>query len=264
MEDIRDVIFRDVMNCKYKAQITADNDGILSGTTEATSVAIDIGVEINFLKNDGERLSRGTVIATVIGTPKQIAIAEDRIIGCLSKFSGIATAANKAVHLSNGQARIVSGSLKKMPSSIKSQIRKAISDGGADVRISRTPMVYIDKNYIKILGSITLALATVGDVNLTKVIQIKGIQNTIEEEVQEALNGGCTLLMVDSGKVSDLIECIRVVNLFGDREKVEIAFAGNIKISDIPELIKYDLDIICIGKEIVDALLLDMKLDIIS
>ena len=50
----------------------------------------------------------------------------------------------------------------------------------------------------------------------------------------------------------------------GVREDVEIAFAGNVKITQISEIIKRDIDILCIGKDIVDARLLDMKLDVVE
>ena len=46
-------------------------------------------------------------------------------------------------------------------------------------------------------------------------------------------------------------------------ERIKVAFAGNVKLTDIPELSRR-ADILCIGKEIVDAPLLDWKLDVLG
>ena len=140
---------------------------------------------------------------------------------------------------------------------------RQLSQGGATFRICDKPMVYFDKNYIRMLGSIPAALATVSDRDdLTKVIQIKGMQFSIEEETAQAVENGCTLLMVDTGKLDDAVRCSKKVREMGRRQQVEIAFAGGVRLDQIPEITGYDIDALCIGKEIIDAQLLDMKLEV--
>lgn len=263
MQDIRDVIFKEISEKKFRALITAEKNGCLSGVEEAEKMAREIGISINLYHKEGDLINVGDIICEITGTPKQITVSEDKIIGCLSKFSGIATAAHNAVELADDKVRIVSGSLKKMPHNIKDSVRKAIVSGGASNRISTTPMVYLDKNYIKMLGSIPKALNSVKCfTDLAKVIQIKGNEFSIEEETVQALENGCDILMVDTGNLNDLERCIQVTERIGKRKDVQIAFAGGVKMEQIPELCKYDINALCIGKEVVDALLLDMKLDV--
>lgn len=263
MEDIRDIIFKSIINKKFKAVITAERDGCLSGVEAAKEVALGIDVAMHLFYNEGDLIKKGDKITEVIGTAKQLAIAEEKLIGCLAKYSGIASAANRAVSLADNKVRVVSGSWKKMPGEIKDGIRKAIISGGASFRISTKPMVYLDKNYICMLGSIPNALASVNELTeLSKVIQIKGKQCTIEEETKQALENGCNILMVDTGELNDLERCIKVVEAMGRRNEVEIAFAGGVKINEISTISKYGMDVLCIGKEIVDAPLLDMKFDV--
>ena len=50
----------------------------------------------------------------------------------------------------------------------------------------------------------------------------------------------------------------------GLRRKVKIAFGGNIKIEDLKKFREFPFDIVDIGKAIVDAPLLDMRMDIIE
>jgi len=263
MEDIRDIIFKDIIDNEFRAILTPERDGCLSGVLEAEKQAEEIGVKLSFFLKEGENVREGEPIGELIATPKKIALSEEKIIGTLSKFSGIATASQQAVAFAKGKIRIVSGSWKKMPPSIKDGIRRAIISGGASFRICSTPMIYLDKNYISMLGSIPLALATVKDyTEFIKVIQIKGKQFSVEEETVQALENGCGILMVDTGKLDDLVRCSKTVKNLGKRGEVQIAFAGGIKLDKIAELTAYDIDILCIGKEIVDAPLLDIRLDV--
>lgn len=264
MEDIRDVIFKGIIDKEFEAVITPERDGILSGVSEANEQIAEIGIKLRWYKNEGDVIKKGEHIAVVTATPKKIAIAEEKIIGTISKYSGIATAARKAVDSAQGRVRIVSGSWKKMPPAIKNGVRNAIVAGGASFRICNKQMIYLDKNYIRMLGSIPDTLDAVKDfVGYTKVIQIRGEKLSIEEETKLSAENGCNFLMVDTGNLEDFKRCSAFVDKMGIRDRVEIAFAGNVKISNMETYISLGIDVLCIGKEIVDAPLLDMKIDVI-
>lgn len=263
MKDIRDKIFEDIAEREFRAVLIPEQNGCLSGVDYAIIAAEEIGISLTWFFNEGDNIKKGEPICRIVATPGKIAVAEEKIIGTLAKYSGIATAAQEAVKLSAGKSRIVSGSSKKMPPEIKEGIRKAIVAGGATFRISKAPMVYFDKNYIRMLGSIPAALSTVSKFDdLKKVIQIKGMQLTVEEETEQALENGCDIIMVDTGNVEDLVRCSGKAKEMGKRKDIEIAFASGVRLDQIQKLIGYDVDIICIGKEIIDAQLLDMKLEV--
>lgn len=126
----------------------------MAGTEAAKAQADELGIELELCKADGEELMHGERIGTLVAAAKQVALAEERMIGALAKASGIATAARTAVLMADGRAEIVSGSWKKMPPQIKELVRGAILTGGANCRIAEQPMIYLDKNYIRMLGSI--------------------------------------------------------------------------------------------------------------
>jgi len=264
MKDIRDVIFKDIIDQKFKAVLMPEENGCLSGVADAMKQAEEIGIELELNYKEGQLIECGKPIGIITATPKKMALAEEKIIGTLSKFSGIATAAKKAVEFADGKVEIVSGSWKKMPPAIKDGVRSAIVSGGASFRITNDNMIYLDKNYIEMLGSITDALNTVKEfTEYIKVIQIKGKKDSIENETRQALENGCNILMVDTGNIEDVIRCSNTTIDLGFRDEVKIAFAGGVKLNKINDLSRLDIDILCIGKEIVDALLLDMKLDVI-
>ncbi len=264
MKDIRDVIFKNIIDQKFQALLTPERDGCIAGVADAMKQAEEIGVELALYNKEGDWITKEKPIGMVTATPKNIALAEEKIIGNLAKFSGIATAAKRAVELADGKVEIVSGSWKKMPPAMKDGVRTAIIAGGASFRITSNKMIYLDKNYIKMLGSIPAALETVKEfTDFIKVVQIKGKQFTIEEETRQAMENGCGLLMVDTGNVEDVIRCSNTVKAMGLRKQAKIAFAGGVKIDKIKEFTELDIDVLDIGKEIVDALLLDIRLDVV-
>lgn len=77
-------------------------------------------------------------------------------------------------------------------------------DGGADFRIANPPFVYLDKNYVRILGGIEPALGTVESLDVPKVIQVRGEMANLAGEAVLAARLGATILMVDTGRVEDL------------------------------------------------------------
>lgn len=265
MEDIRDILFKDICSKRFMAVLAAERAGVLSGVAAAKERAAELGVMLELCKKEGDPISHGERIGHVLATPKQMAMAEESIIGTLAKASGIATAAHTAVLLADGKTRIISGSWKKMPPEMKDIVRGAVMAGGASFRICDGPMIYLDKNYIRMLGSISATLAACAPLEgATKVIQIRSEDGDVTEQTREAVSGGAKILMVDTGKLEDLDRCAACLNELGARGRVQLAFSGNVKMTDIPDLAKRDIDLLCIGKEIVDAPLLDLKLDVIG
>ncbi len=263
-EDIRDLIFRDVMNKRVIAILRVDGDGILAGMERLKNRAKEIGLRVLKALPSGAEVRKGDIIAVIEGNPKQIAIAEDLLIGIIAKASGVATAARKAVELAKGKIRVVCGAWKKMPIEIKELLREAIAIGGAGIRIIDKPFVYLDKNYVRIFGGIKNTLEAVkGIENRLKVIQVRGETKDIVEEAIEAVRYGANIIMIDTGDLSHIERVSKALRERGLRNKVLLAFGGNIKLEHIPILAEKDVDIIDVGREIIDAPLLDMKLDVI-
>lgn len=265
MLDIRDVIFKNIMNEQFTANLIAERDGVLAGAAEAIRLASEIGISLELFINDGGKIQEGSVIGKITADPKSMTMAEEKIIGMLSKYSGIATAARMAVDRAKGRVKVVIGAWKKMPPQLKDGVRNAAICGGASFRISDTPMIYMDKNFIRMLGSIPEALsAAAGFKDYVKVVQIKGRDYSIEEETLQAVENGAHILMVDTGDLNDFKKALAVVDRLEARDKVKIAYAGNVKISQMDDYIKLNIDMLCIGKEIVDAPLLDIRMDVLK
>jgi nicotinate-nucleotide pyrophosphorylase (carboxylating) len=220
-------------------------------------------MKYEFFYKDGEEVKAGDTICTVFGKAEEIIKAEEVAIGKMAKASGIATATRESVRLANGKCKIVAGAWKKMPKEIKPMIQKAVRIGGASTRLIEETFIYLDKNYIRMFGSIKNTLIAVNNISgWKKVIQLKGEESSIEEEAYTAIKYHADIIMVDTGKMEDMIAAKNVIRQCGVEENIKLGFASELLISKIPEYAQVGVDFLCFGKQIIDAPLLDMKLDV--
>jgi len=260
--DIRDLLFADIREGRFLARISTCAGGVLSGVDAIREKGRDIGVTFHELLPEGARLEKGTVLAKFHGTPKQLALCEESLIGLAAKYSGVATAA-AAARQAAGRLRVVCGAWKKMPPETKQALRKAITTGGVPTRLTDQNFVYLDKNYVRMLGGIqeTLAAAA-GAGQRVKAIQLRGETNPVAAEAIAAVQAGADILMVDTGCIEDARAVSTALRDRGVRETVRIAYSGGIRIEDLAGLQREDIDIVDIGRAVIDAPLLDMTLDV--
>ena len=265
MQDIRDDIFVSIAHRQVTACILADDGGLVVETRAVELEARALGVTIRHILPEGGIVKPGDEIARFDGRPKQIAMAEERLIGLMAKPSGIATAARRFVEKAGRRPEIVAGAWKKMPRQQKEVIRRAVTRGGAKCRISNSPFLYLDKNFVRMLGGIRQCLAAVADMNgYLKVVQIRGLYNDIDLEAVEAVEHGAGIVFIDTGRLDDLSRTIDKLRQAGLRNRVSIVFGGGVQLEDITSLKALDADILDIGRPIIDAPLLDMRMEVIG
>lgn len=263
--DIRDTLFSQISEEQFTAEILPEQNGIVSGVEKALHKAGQLGVRVIQKTAEGEEVVSGQPVLTIEGTPKQLALAEEELIGTMAKASGIASAAKAFCERAEGRFRVVSGAWKKVNLEVKDTFRKAIVTGGCGCRILDEPMVYIDKNYVIMLGGIRKALMTLDRMpelkGRKKVIQVKGTISGLGLECWTAAEYGADVIYVDTGCVKDMEEVQESMQYM--QRVPMIAFGGGITLETVEELKKYPVDIIGVGRAIIDAPMLDMKMDVV-
>ena len=261
--DIREIIFAGIGGRQFNAGIVVERNGVVAGIVRREAALAEAGIGAELLLADGAEVKAGSVVGRIAGTARQIALAEEFAIGKLAKSSGIATAARRAVQLAGDEMKIVCGAWKKMPAEIKSIVREAVVCGGAAFRITDQPFLYLDKNFVRMLGGIEATLNAVASVRgKLKVIQLKGEFSSVAQEAITAVTHGADILMIDTGVLADFAAARRALEAMGLRQQVKLAFARGVRLENIPAMKGLGIDILDIGAEIVDAPLLDMKLDV--
>jgi nicotinate-nucleotide pyrophosphorylase (carboxylating) len=263
MTDPRPLLFSGVAHRAVTAVLSADESGIVVHTDAAAATSADLGLTVHYHLADGKPVQPGDEVLRVSGSPIQIALAEERLVGLLAKPSGIATAASRFVDRAGGRVQIVSGAWKKLPFSQKDMIRSAITAGGAAPRIADWPFAYLDKNFVTMLGGVQGALDAVAAhpelAGYQRIIQVVDV-----DDACVAARGGAHIVFVDTGRISDISAASRALRATGLRDRVRLAFGGGVQLTDIDRLRGLDVDIVDIGRAIVDAPLLDMTFRVLD
>ncbi len=263
--DLRDDIFASVAKWLYVAEVRVTTPGLVCGVELARRKVEELGCQVFHAVADGTEVTPEDPILVFTGPAKAVAMAEDCVPGAIAKPSGIARAARKARDLASGGVRVVSGAAKKMPSEVKDQVRKAIHCGGGSGRIAKGPFLYLDKNYVRIFGGVRQTLVAIaGMTGYTRAIQLRGLVEDIAAEARAAIELGAEILMVDTGRLEDLDLVASMVRESGRRPFITIAFAGDIELEDIPRIATHDVDILDIGRAVLDAPMVDIKFDVIE
>jgi nicotinate-nucleotide pyrophosphorylase (carboxylating) len=257
-------IFHNTHDRPLEAILSSRGKGCLAGCPLAKKVAESMGAKGEWRKHSGEAVGIGEEIAHFHGMAEQILKMENLVIGLIGKPSGIASAAQRAKKSATGKIRLVSGGLKKHPFFLRKMIREAVTAGGLSHRILDGPFLYLDKNYVRIFGGISQTLGAVARHPAAKVIQIRGEFSSIADEAREAIQHGAQVLMVDTGSWADLDEVLNVSRAKRGSSPVQVAFAGGIRIEDIPVLAEKGVDILDVGAAILDAPWLELSYDVMA
>lgn len=262
--DIRDEIFHHLAGQTTTAVVSAEADGVLAGIEAARRHGSALGLSITARVQDGAGLRRGDIVLVARGSAQAIARGEEVLIGAMAKPSGIASAAARAGRLAGRRVRVVCGAWKKMPPEMKAIVRDAIQAGGASFRIAEPPFLYLDKNYLRMLGGLGAALEATAHLHgYAQAVQVRGERAAIADEAAEAAAAGVAVLMVDTGQPEDIDRVSQRLRSMGLRDKVRIAFAGGIRLDQIEALAARDVDILDVGTAIVDAPLLPLRFDVV-
>ena len=97
-----------------------------------------------------------------------------------------------------------------------------------------------------------------------KTIQLRGLVEDIATEARTAVALKADILMVDTGRLSDLDLVAEIVRAAGRRDSTTIAFSGDIELADIPRIATHDVDILDVGRAVIDAPMVDIKFDVVS
>ena len=259
---IRDCLFSTIETSLYLFEVISKENGVLAGSINATNVMHELCIKYNLLIGEGENLNCGSVILRGIACPQTIVKVEERILGVIGKTSGVATAAQKALKIAKGKVKVVCGAWKKVDPTMRQHLREAVECVGMSTKIAEPPFVYLDKNYIRLLGGIKPAIDRAKLLVGHKiVIQLHKICGKIQAEAHEALEAGGNILMIDTGSETDLNNIVKIVKK-SNKRNVEVAFSGDVQLNDIQKLSGSGVNILDIGRAIVDAPMLDLSLDV--
>jgi len=232
-------LFRDEVS---KGQFIAKENGVISGidVCKETFRIIDETTEFQIIKENGEDVVVGDIIATVSGKTKSILMSERVGLNFLQRMSGIATMTKSFVEQTKGYPTKILDTRKTTPLLRILEKQAVLDGGGANHRMNLSEMVMLKDNHIKAAGSITKAVALVRK-EVQPNIQIEVEVETVEAFL-EALTTAADIIMLDNMSNILMKECVML-----NQHKKTLEASGNMTLDRILSVCETGVDTISVG-----------------
>ncbi|MBI5233894.1 MAG: carboxylating nicotinate-nucleotide diphosphorylase [Deltaproteobacteria bacterium] len=243
---------------KAKALIIAKEPMVVAGIDVAREVFKTVDKRMSFrpMVKDGERVKKGAGLVSISGNLRAILAAERTALNFLQRLSGIATlTADFVGRVKPFNTRILD--TRKTTPCLRPLERLAVRAGkGFNHRFGLSQAILIKDNHIKAAGSVACALRRAKKRHPDSPIEVE--VNTLKE-LEEALNHGAGLIMLDNMGVKDMRKAVAII---GGRAFVEAS--GRVTVDNIKEIAATGVDAISIGRLTHSARAMDISLEVIS
>jgi nicotinate-nucleotide pyrophosphorylase (carboxylating) len=239
------------------AQIITRQQGVLCGTQWVNECfrILDPDCTIDWLTKDGDRISAGQTLCEIRGRARALLSAERCALNWLQTLSGTATRARRYVEAVAGIDVKIMDTRKTLPGLRHAQKYAVRVGGGYNQRIGLFDGILIKENHIAAAGGIKPVLEQA--FRLAK----PGISVQIEVEnlaqLEEALNAGAKLILLDNFDLDDLRTAVRIT---GNRAELEAS--GGITLDDLREVALTGVGRISIGSLTKDVQTIDLSMRI--
>lgn len=240
-EDVRtgDVTTDSVIPAGLEAEghFVARQDLTLAGV-ELLSLLFD---HVALKHTSGDRLQSGDEIATVRG-PARLLLTRERVaLNFLQRLSGVATLAAKYIAAVEGTGAKILDTRKTTPGLRVLEKMAAAAGGIVNHRMGLWDAVLIKNNHIRLAGGVRVAceraIGRAKPPGITVQVEVR-----TRTEIEEALDCGATLLLLDNMTPAQAAEEIRFIN---KRAKVEIS--GGVTLSTVRAYAEAGSDFISSG-----------------
>jgi len=240
-----------------EAVIAARQPGVLAGLDAALLAfeLLDPALQIERRCADGDRISRGEVVAHIGGRAWGVLAAERTALNLLSRMSGVATATRALADAVAGyKARIVC--TRKTTPGLRVLEKEAVRlGGGANHRFGLDDAMLIKDNHVALAGSVRQALERARR-HAGHLVKIELEVDTLDQ-LAEALEVGVDAVLLDNMTPETLRRAVPMVN---GRAVTEAS--GRITFETAPAIAATGVDLISSGWITHSAPILDLGLDI--
>ena len=225
-----------------QAYFVSKDDGILCGIQVAMRVfnLLDPEVKFQLYKKDGDPVKKGDRILDMEGHTVALLKGERTALNLVQHMSGVATATHRCVELVEGTNASIADTRKTLPGLRPIQKYAVTCGGGRNHRYNLSDAAMLKDNHIDAYGSITAAITALRK----KAGHMLSIEVEVRnfEELQEALDAGANIIMLDNMDCSDMAQAVEMT---GGRAKLEAS--GNITLENIRQVAETGVDIISLG-----------------
>jgi nicotinate-nucleotide pyrophosphorylase (carboxylating) len=225
-----------------KAVFIAKQDGIAAGLDVAERVfkLLDPGVRFERKVQDGQPVKKGDLMVEIEGKTRAMLKAERTALNFVQRLSAIATKTREyCERVKEFPVKIID--TRKTVPGLRFLDKYAVkAGGGSNHRYSLSDGVLIKDNHIAAVGGIKKAVELARK-NVPHTIKIEVETETLGM-VQEALEAGADIIMLDNMNLETMREAVRLIN-----KRAIVEASGNMDMSKIYEVAATGVDIISVG-----------------
>lgn len=240
------------------AQMTMKADGVVSGLDIAKKVFEYLDKDILWTPyvKEGDKVKKGDIIVDIAGSYRCLLTGERTALNILQRMSGIATATAVYVKELEGSETKLLDTRKTAPGMRILDKMAVKAGGGTNHRMGLFDMALIKDNHIKVAGGIINTVKQVRD-RIPAGVRIE-VEVTNLNEVQQALETGAEIIMLDNMDNTTMAEAVRIIG-----EKAETEASGNMNVSRIREVAATGVNFISVGALTHSVTALDISMNIV-
>jgi nicotinate-nucleotide pyrophosphorylase (carboxylating) len=242
-------------DARFTAEMNARQPIVGAGIEIAAAFfrALDAGVQIELLANDGARVGHGTTLMRLHGNARAMLAAERSALNTLQHLSGIATLTRSYVDAINGTGAVLLDTRKTIPG-LRTLEKFAARMGGAhNHRMRLDDGVLIKDNHVAVCGGVAEAIRSAKAANTGLQVQVEVDRI---DQIEPALTAGADRLLLDNMDPAMLRQAVKLV-----ARRVPLEASGGVTLETIRSLAETGVDFISAGRITQSAPAVDIGLD---
>jgi nicotinate-nucleotide pyrophosphorylase (carboxylating) len=214
---------------------------------------LDPGCAFNPCVADGTASAPGAIAAEIAGLAGCMLTAERTALNFLQRLSGIATLTRRFVDAAGGRITVLD--TRKTTPTLRALEKYAVrAGGGTNHRTGLDDGVLIKDNHVRIAGGVRQAVRLMKDGKPEMPIEVEA--GTLAD-VDEALDAGADIILVDNMSVDEIREAVRRT-----RGRAQVEISGGVTLERMPELAATGADYVSIGALTHSAPAADLSFDL--
>ena len=228
------------------AYLLCKEDCVLAGRPwfEACHRALDPGVAFEWRFDEGDRIPKGQVVATLRGRNRALVTAERSSLNFLQTLSGTATTTARHVDAVRGTGATILDTRKTIPGLRVAQKYAVRVGGGGNHRIGLYDAVMLKENHIRAFGSVAAAIQRARALHpaLPLIVEVETL-----DQLREALAEGCDRILVDDFDAATRREAVRIALAAPFDGRVPLEVSGGVDLAGVRAIAEDGVDCISIG-----------------
>ena len=238
-----------------EVELICKQDGVIAGLGVFQRVfeLLDEKTQVDFVCADGDWVTKGQKLGVIRGDIRVLLSGERVALNYLQRMSGIATYTRSIVELLKGSKTRLLDTRKTTPNMRVFEKYAVKVGGGCNHRYNLSDGILLKDNHIGAAGSVANAVKMAKD--YAPFVRKIEIEVETLEMLDEALEAGADIIMLDNMSVEDMKEAVRRAN-----GRAETECSGNVTRENVAKLVDIGVDYISSGALTHSAPILDLSL----